>query len=250
MHGFLTCWDSESLLVRPHYGFRNASASEKLQITVSNIYLQFFSHDRSKKALGNHSTRLGDGELELFPGLSFTYLIFVKPHKHICVNFCPVWIFTELTQKSGILTGFTRTSGIFTDLTQSWRFWYKYIVYYVLSCWFIVFYRVYVYVHLVLSCLLCWSIVLIMLSNHTLVNLSQDETFLGRKSRMTLLISDKVVCNIVRTKVIEMFSHMQGGRKRVQHCKESLVGQCQARWRMSGPNRHNLQSEEDLNILL
>ena len=68
-----------------------------------------------------------------------------------------------------------------------------------------------------------------MLSNHTLVNLSQDETFLGRKSRMTLLISDKVVCNIVRTKVIEMFSHMQGGRKRVQHCKESLVGQCQAR---------------------
>ena len=66
-----------------------------------------------------------------------------------------------------------------------------------------------------------------MLSNHTLVNLSQDETFLGRKSRMTLLISDKVVCNIVRTKVIEMFSHMQGGRKRLQHCKGSLVGQCQ-----------------------
>ena len=118
MPGFLTCWDSESLLVMPHHGFRNASASEKLQITVRNIYLQFFSHDRSKKALGNHSTRLGDGKLELFPGLSFIYLIFVKPHKHICVNFCPVWIFTELTQKSGILTGFTRTSGIFTDLTQ------------------------------------------------------------------------------------------------------------------------------------
>ena len=126
MHGFLTCWDSEFLLVMPHYGFRNASASEKLQIAVSNIYLQFFSHDRSKKALGNHSTRLGDGKLELFPGLSFTYLIFVKPHKHICVNFCPVWIFTELTQKSGILTGFTRTSGIFTDLTQKVdAFWYK-----------------------------------------------------------------------------------------------------------------------------
>ena len=68
-------------------------------------------------------------------------------------------------------------------------FWYKYIVYYVLLCWFIVFYRVYVYVHLVLSCLLCWSIVLIVLSNHTLVNFSQEKTFLGRKSRMTLLIS-------------------------------------------------------------
>ena len=108
MHGFLTCWDSEFLLVMPHYGFRNASASEKLQITVRNIYLQFFSHDRSKKALGNHSTRLGDGKLELFPGLSFIYLIFVKPHKHICVNFCPVWIFTELTEKFGILTDLRR----------------------------------------------------------------------------------------------------------------------------------------------
>ena len=134
--------------------------------------------------------------------------------------------------------------------SKSWRFWYKYIVYYVLLCWFIVFYCAYVYGHLVLLCLLCWSIVLIVLSNHTLVNFSQEKPFLERKSRMTLLISDKVVCNIVRTKVIEMFSHMQGGRKRVQHCKESLVGQCQARWRMSGPNRHNLQSEEDLNILL
>ena len=33
--------------------------------------------------------------------------------------------------------------------------------------------------------------------------------------------------NIVQTKVTETFSHMQGGRKRLQHCKESLVGQCQ-----------------------
>ena len=126
MPGFLTCWDSESLLVMPHHGFRNASASEKLQIAVSNIYLQFFSHDRSKKALGNHSTRLGDGKLELFPGLSFIYLIFVKPHKHICVNFCPVWIFTELTEKIWHFDRFTQTSGIFTDLTQKVdAFWYK-----------------------------------------------------------------------------------------------------------------------------
>ena len=149
MPGFLTCWDSESLLVMPHHGFRNASASEKLQIAVSNIYLQFFSHDRSKKALGNHSTRLGDGELELFPGLSFTYLIFVKPHKHICVNFCPVWIFTELTQKIWHFDRFTRTSGIFTDLTQKVdAFWYKYIV---LLCFIVL-------IHRVLSCLcLCSS---------------------------------------------------------------------------------------------
>ena len=126
MPGFLTCWDSESLLVMPHHGFRNASASEKLQIAVSNIYLQFFSHDRSKKALGNHSTRLGDGKLELFPGLSFIYLIFVKPHKHICVNFCPVWIFTELTEKIWHFDRFTQTGGIFTDLTQKVdAFWYK-----------------------------------------------------------------------------------------------------------------------------
>ena len=132
----------------PHYGFRNASASEKLQIAVSNIYLQFFSHDRSKKALGNHSTRLGDGKLELFPGLSFIYLIFVKPHKHICVNFCPVWIFTELTQKSGILTGFTRTSGIFTDLTQK-------LTLFDTNTLFIMFI---VLIHRVLSCLcLCSS---------------------------------------------------------------------------------------------
>ena len=136
MPGFLTCWDSESLLVMPHHGFRNASASEKLQIAVSNIYLQFFSHDRSKKALGNHSTRLGDGKLELFPGLSFIYLIFVKPHKHICVNFCPVWIFTELTQK---ILAFWQ---IYADKwhfyrfnTKGWRFLIQ------IHC-FIMFYRV------------------------------------------------------------------------------------------------------------
>ena len=64
MHDFLK---GDFLLVMPHYGFRNASASEKLQINVRNIYHQFFSNDRSKRALGNHSTRLGGGKLKLSP---------------------------------------------------------------------------------------------------------------------------------------------------------------------------------------
>ena len=128
----------------------------------------FFSHDRSKKALGNHSTRLGDGKLELFPGLSFIYLIFVKPHKHICVNFCPVWIFTELTEKIWHFDRFTQTSGIFTDLTQkvdafgtSKLFYYDYRVD---SLCFIVFMFMFILVYHVyyadLLCLSCWAITL------------------------------------------------------------------------------------------
>ena len=145
----------------------NASASEKLQINVKNIYYQFFPKDISKGALGNHSTRLGGGKLKLPPWSSFAYLIFVKTHKHICVNFCPVWIFTELTQKSGILTGFTRTSGIFTDLTQKLTLFDTntlFIMFYRVdsSCFivfmfmFILFYHVY---YADLLCLSCWAII-------------------------------------------------------------------------------------------
>ena len=43
MHDLLTCWKSEFLLVMLHYGFRNASASEKLQITVKT-FITNFSH--------------------------------------------------------------------------------------------------------------------------------------------------------------------------------------------------------------
>ena len=89
---------------------------------MRNICLQFFSHDRRKRALGNHSARLGGGELELFPDHPLQTWYLSKPHKHICVHFCPVWIFTELTKKFGILAYFTQTSGIFTELTQKLAF--------------------------------------------------------------------------------------------------------------------------------
>ena len=124
--------------------------------------------------------------LSCFPDHPLHTWYLSKPHKHIWVNFCPVWIFTELNAKKfRHLYRFTRTSGIFTDLTQKVNAFETNTLFimfhHVLSCL--------CYVHPVLSCLLCWSIVLIILSNHTLVNFSQDETFLGRKSRMTLLIS-------------------------------------------------------------
>ena len=141
--------------------------------------------------------------LSCFPDHLLQTWYLSKPHKHIWVNCCPVWIFTELTQKIWHFDRFTRTSGIFTDLTQKVdAFWYKYIV---LLCFIELIHRVLSCLCLCsscLSCLLCRSIVLIMLrsimlrsivlimlSSHTLVNFSQDETFLGRKSRMTLLIS-------------------------------------------------------------
>ena len=56
--------------------------------------------------------------LSCFPDHPLQTWYLSKPHKHIWVNCCPVWIFTELTQKIWHFDRFTRTSGIFTDLTQ------------------------------------------------------------------------------------------------------------------------------------
>ena len=56
--------------------------------------------------------------LSCFPDHPLQTWYLSKPHKHIWVNCCPVWIFTELTQKIWHFDRFTRISGIFTDLTQ------------------------------------------------------------------------------------------------------------------------------------
>ena len=60
---------------------------------------------------------------------------------------------------------------------------------------FILFYHVY---YADLLCLSCQTII-------SLVNFSQYETFLGKKSRMMLMQLIKLFVNIVQTKVIEMF---------------------------------------------
>ena len=151
---------------------------------------QFFSNDRSKRALGNHSTRLRGGKLKLSPWLSFTYLVFVITHKHIFCKILPGVNFTNLAQNLVFWQILRGQVAFFRVNTKGWRFQCERITpLSCLSCWYAMFYRGYVMfilssmfimlifcVHRVVQSYLYWATL-------------RMKTFLGSKSGMMLLIS-------------------------------------------------------------
>ena len=84
------------------------------------------------------------------------------------------------------------------------------------------------------------------------MNFSQNENFLGKKKwndAANQLI--KLFVNIVQTKVIEtFFLTCKKGETFATLQRVTSRPVPETRWRMSGPNRHDLRSEEGLNILL
>ena len=96
----------------------NASASKKDAYWSVRHQAPLLTQITKIKTLEIILQGLEAANLSCFPDHPLQTWYLSKPHKHIWVNCCPVWIFTELTQKIWHFDRFTRTSGIFTDLTQ------------------------------------------------------------------------------------------------------------------------------------
>ena len=89
------------------------------------------------------------------------------PQTYLC-KFLPGVNFYRINAKSGILTGFTRTSGIFTDLTQKLTLFDTntlFIMFYCVdsSCFIVLMFMVILFYYVYyadLLCLSCWAITL------------------------------------------------------------------------------------------